>query len=188
MPSRTTICNFFKIGEGIERMFEMGQHIFNKKRLLVSSGLLVFIVLCALLIIIAKPGRLINGLNGAVSCGDFKYADMLKINLPSSAVILKEQCSESFNPAYDVMFTMRANDLETFQQLIPEIKTWQPNSSKSWYDNSIWQANEKDLRTQGALLKTALYGWYGNGIVDVHVIIDTSDAMYFVYYSATYVD
>lgn len=173
-------------------MFQFIGNIIRNKYILSGGGILVvigcFILLFITSSLVFKSVGLVYDINGVVSCDNFRYAGIVKVDLPPSATILRERCSESFNPSYDVVFTMQADELTTFQQYISEIEVWQPNSSNSWYSELVWQEAEKDLRNQGASLETALYGWYGNGIVDVHVVIDTSNTLYFVYYYASYVD
>ena len=168
-------------------------NIFRNKWIITIAG--VLIIGCCVLTVatggfILWIDRLADEISGIVSCDEFTY-DFLKVDFPASASVLREQCTASFNPTYKVTFTMTADDLSLLQQqeYLAEIETWPSDPSDSWYDESVWQRVEADLRQQGASLDTALYGWYGDGIVAMFVVIDTSSPQqYFVHYSASYVD
>ena len=163
----------------------------NRRRLLITSTIFVG---CFLLLVIGGSifgvGRFANEFSGVVSCDEFTY-DFLKVDLPPNTTILREHCAESFNPQYEITFTMAVDELTIFQQqkYVSEIAAWQSDPLDSWYSESVWQKIEEDLRKQGASLETALYGWYGNGTVAMLAVIDTSSTQqYIVYYSASYVD
>lgn len=167
----------------------MTNNIFRRKWILSITGISI-IICCGGLFTTGSVAVLINKFAGVTSCADFEY-DFLKVTLPLSATTLDEVCLESFNPSYKVTFVMSPDDLTTFQQHEPvsKIDEWRTDPANSFFSESIWQQTEAELQKQGAPLESVLYGEYGDGIIAIYVLIDTSNAQqYFVQYSASYVD
>ena len=163
----------------------------RQKWIFILLGILA-IGACAILIVFSLVASRLGDLAGITDCDNFstRYG-FLQVNLPTSARILEETCAEGFNPTYSIIFTMDAEDLTDLQQHEPitKVDEWQTNFSDSyWSEESIkeWQDSLKDY---GSPLESMLYGQYGDGVLLLHVLMDTSDTkQYLVRYSASYVD
>lgn len=119
--------------------------------------------------------RLFNNRSGCTE-EDF-WNTMTAATLPASAQIQQEWCTSSFNPTYNVIFTMSPGDLQTFQQSTP-VTTWETNA-----------ANAVSLADDAAGMSSLLFGHFGDGAIDVEILIDTSNPeLYTVYYQEVFVD
>ena len=145
---------------------------------------------CAVAVFVGYTINQLADFAGVVSCDEFQY-DFLEAQLPPSAEVLSESCSEGFGPSYKVTFKMASEDLTTFQQQPPvsDIEAWQTDMSDSFFSEESQQGWKENLEQYGAQLNSLLYGQFSDGATLMHILIDTSDpAQYYVQYSASFVD
>lgn len=117
------------------------------------------------------------------TCKNFDHNE-LKIDLLSTAKILKEQCSAGFNPTYKAEFAIAPQDLEILQGQAPltKIDRWRSDTSSQIFTDS-------DLQKKGKQMQSLLYADYSDGINLMQILIDTSNAQqYTVYFSNSNVD
>ncbi|HEX2619035.1 MAG TPA: hypothetical protein VHL11_02780 [Phototrophicaceae bacterium] len=114
-----------------------------------------------------------------VSCDSDQFYGYV-VPVPATAIDVQEDCSNGFNPTYIASFVIPVAELSAFQQseYFSQITDWHTTVP----DDSIFKS-KNDKTT------ALLYGHYGDGAINLEVLIDMSDPeQYRVYVIATNVD
>jgi hypothetical protein len=112
----------------------------------------------------------------SASC-DSDMVSIVRLVPPDGAEIQEERCSTGINPTQNIRFTIAPDQLQAVQDSV-QVTDWQENSP-----------DPHGFEAEAASMTSYLYGQYGDGIVYIEVLIDTSNPeRYTVYYSGSYVD
>lgn len=96
---------------------------------------------------------------GLVACAELTN-DFLMAQLPPSAEVVDESCSDFFGGSYVVTFIMSPDELSTFQQQEPvsKITSGEAEPPTAYFGEEFWQHDRNTLQATGAPLESLLYG------------------------------